>query len=193
MTNLLSGFPTAEPSYSGTIPGYQSNGSVQGAPANPGPIAAVNVGENLSGAPASDTVQIQSRSEGKKGPVKKLKGFIAGIKKSFATAGTYAAGTVKGLGRAAVGASVVYTGGQVVNTIRAGKAAKVATQAMKNTATKEEIKKAGAAAAAAVKKVPNKALAIATGILALGATLWTASLDATEKRSEIEHRWTGHQ
>ena len=127
-----------------------------------------------------DSVEISSQKNEKKGPVKSIKGFIANIKKFFATTGEYLKGTVKGITSGVVAGSVVYTAGSVVN---------FAKQRAANSAAK----KAGEEAAKVVKKIPNKALAVVVGAIALGANLWTASLNATEAGSKIDHRWTGHQ
>ena len=54
-------------------------------------------------------------------------------------------------------------------------------------------KKAGEETVKVVKKIPNKALAVIVAGIALAANIWTASLNATEKSSNIDHRWTGHK
>lgn len=127
-----------------------------------------------------DTVEISSKKTEKKGPIKSLKGFIANIKKFFATTGEYVKGTVKGIASGAVAGSLVYTAGAAINGVKQGTANRAA-------------KKAGQEVAATVKKIPNKALAVVVGGVALAASLWNASLNATEKNSNIDHRWTGHQ
>lgn len=122
-------------------------------------------------APAQpDTVEISSNKKTKKGPIKAVKGFIAGVKKFFASAGAYIKGGAKGVATGAVAGSVVYTAGSIVNHVR-GKAAE----------------KAGTV----IKKVPNKALAGVVAAAALGINLWTASLNATQKQSEIDMRYKG--
>ena len=126
---------------------------------------------------ANDTVEISNKKE-KKGLIKSVKGFIANVKKFFAAAGEYTKGTVKGIATGAIAGSVVYTGGTAFNAIRQGLADRSA-------------QKAGEEVAKVVKKFPSK---VAAGIIAVGAlaaNLWTASLNATEKQSEIDMRWTG--
>lgn len=128
----------------------------------------------------TDSVQISSKKAEKKGPIKSIKGFIANIKKFFATTTEYAKGTVKGLTSGVVAGSVVYTAGSVIN---------FAKQKAANSAAK----KAGEETVKVVKKIPNKALAVIVAGIALAANIWTASLNATEKSSNIDHRWTGHK
>lgn len=128
----------------------------------------------------ADSVEISSQNKEKKGPIKSIKGFIANIKKFFATTGEYAKGTAKGITSGVVAGSVVYTAGSVIN---------FAKQKAANSAAK----KAGEETAKVVKKIPNKALAVIIGGIALAANIWTASLNATEKSSNIDHRWTGHK
>lgn len=126
---------------------------------------------------ASDTVEISNKKE-KKGLIKSVKGFIAGVKKFFAAAGEYTKGTVKGLTSGVVAGSIVYTGGTAFNAIR-------------QTLANRSAQKAGEEVVKVVKKFPSK---VAAGIVAVGAlagNLWTASLNATEKQSEIDMRWTG--
>lgn len=119
----------------------------------------------------ADSVEISTKPA-KKGPIKSLKTGIANFKKFFATTGEYIKGTAKGITKGVVAGSVVFTSGSIINHFK-GKSAEKAGQAF--------------------KKLPNKALAIVAGGLALAGSLWTASLNATEKNSEIEHRWTGHK
>lgn len=117
-----------------------------------------------------DKVEISNKKPEKKGLIKTVKGGIANIKKFFASTGAYIQGTAKGIGQGAVAGSLVFTGGSIVNAIKA--------------------KKAGTET---FKKIPNKALAVVVAGVALAANLWTASLNATERSSEIDHRWTGHK
>ena len=124
-----------------------------------------------------DSVQLSNKKE-KKGLIKSVKGFIAGVKKFFAAAGEYTKGTVKGLVTGAVAGSVVYTGGTAFNTIKQKLADRSATQA-------------GEQAAKIAKKFPAKVAACIVAAGALAANLWTASLNATEKQSQIDMRWTG--
>ncbi len=130
-------------------------------------LSASNVKNNTA-----DTVEISSENQTKsQGPIHKLKSFIGNIKKFFSTTGEYVKGTAKGISTGIVAGSVVYTGGSIINGIKGKMAAKSGETA---------------------KKIPNKALAVTVGVLSLAANIWTASLNATEKQSAIDHRWTGH-
>lgn len=119
-----------------------------------------------------DTFENTTTKKTKKGPIKALKGFIADVKKFFSTTGTYIGGTAKGIGQGAVAGSLVYTIGSIINHTR-GKAALKAGKDVKN--------------------IPNKFLALAVAGVTIAGNIWNASLDATQKQSEIDHRWTGHQ
>ncbi|MBE7705178.1 MAG: hypothetical protein E7Z90_05120 [Cyanobacteria bacterium SIG29] len=118
-----------------------------------------------------DTFENTTTKKVKKGPIKTVKGFIANVKKFFTTTGTYIGGTAKGIGQGAVAGSLVYTVGSIINHVR-GKAALKAGKEIKN--------------------IPNKFLAVAVAGLTIASNIWNASLDATQKQSEIDHRWTGH-
>ncbi len=120
----------------------------------------------------SDTVELSTNKETKKGPVKSLKGFIANIKKFFASASEYTKGTVKGIASGAVAGSLIYTAGNIINYFKSVSANKAGT---------------------AVKKLPNKVLAVTAAVIAVAGNIWNASLNATERSSDIDHRWTGHQ
>ncbi|MCD7779079.1 MAG: hypothetical protein LUH05_00190 [Candidatus Gastranaerophilales bacterium] len=151
----------------------QSSSSVKEAEKNP----SVTVKESIAAAPASskntaetDTVEISSNDKQKNGPVKKVKGFIANIKKFFASAGEYTKGAVKGIGSGAVAGSLIYTGGAIINHVKAKSAEKAGTVA---------------------KKLPNKFLAVAAAGIAIAGSLWNASLNATERSSNIDLRWQG--
>ena len=109
-----------------------------------------------------DTVELSSAKKEKKGPIKALKGFVGGVKKFFASAGAYTKGAIKGVGTGAVAGSLVYTAGKIINKFSKSS-----------------------------KKVPS---AIIGGIVAAGAlaiNLWNASLNATQKNSEIDLRYEG--
>lgn len=138
----------------------------------------ITVKEAISASNVSDTVEISNKKAKKKGPIKATKEFIANVKKFFATVGSYTKGTAKGIANGAVAGSVVFTAGSVLNAVKQGSANRAA-------------KKAGEEAAKVVKKFPSK---VAAGIVAVGAvalSLWNASLDATQKQSEIDMKWTG--
>lgn len=130
--------------------------------------------EKPVGAQQADSIEISSKQKEqkeKKGPIKTIKGFIANVKKFTATTSEYVKGTIKGLATGAVAGSVVYTAGQIINSVKTKSALKAGKEAT---------------------KIPNKLLAGAVAVIALGANIWTASLNATEKQSQIDHRWTGH-
>ncbi len=123
-----------------------------------------------------DSVELSNKQpKEKKGLFGSIKSGIASIKKTFATIGAYTSGTIKGLKNAAIGGSLVFTGGTVFNAINQKKVARLGEEAAKKA-----------------KSIPTKALAIATGALAFGASLFTAHLNANEASSNIDHRWTGH-
>ena len=114
----------------------------------------------------------KSNKTEKKGPIKKLKSFIAEVKKFFASLSEYFKGTVRGVGIGAALGSVVYTAGSIVNYFKSKAAVKAGSEL--------------------TKKVPNKVLACIVAVIALASSLWKASLDASDRRSDIDHRWTGH-
>ena len=118
-----------------------------------------------------DQLEISQVKPKKQGPIKRLKGVIANFKKFFATAAEYIKGGFRGLVVGGSLGAVTYTVGDLINKHRAKVASKTGET---------------------FKKIPNK---VYGGILLAGAiavNLWKASLNATERRSEIEHRWTGH-
>ena len=136
------------------------------------PIKVTDVVPSIPAASAveEDSVNLSTdkQTKQKKGPIKAFKSFIAVIAKFFASFGQYFKGFFKGIKDAAIIGSLVYTAGSVINHFKSK-------------------------AAEGAKKLPNKALAIVTAVAAMGINLWNASLNASEKRSDVEHRWTGHQ
>ncbi len=159
------------------MPGFNTVAPTQNSSAS-NPSAQIKVKDaieaaNVKSQTNSDNVELSSKEneKEKKGPIKTVKSFIASIKKFFASAGAYINGTFKGITSGAVAGSVIYTLGSIINGIKAKSAAKTGAD---------------------FKKLPNKAAAIAAAAIALAANIWNASLNATEKQSEIEHRWTGH-
>ena len=146
------------------------------------PVATQSVEPSIPAAPKADTLEVTTQPKEKKGPVKAVKGFIANVKKFFATTGAYIAGTFKGITSGAIAGSVVYTGVSITNHLKQKKFTKL----------EQVAKEKGEEFTKKLRKLPAKPLAILVGAAALGASLWNASLNATEKQSEIEHRWTGH-
>lgn len=111
----------------------------------------------------SDKVELSSQPKQRKGPVRAVKDFIGGVKKFFSTTGEYVKGTVKGLVTGAALGSVIYTVGDIANKVK---------------------KKAGKG---------HMVLAGIAGVASVAASLWNASLNASEKASNIDHRYSGHQ
>ena len=119
----------------------------------------------------TDSVEIASKKENKKekkGLIAGTKEFIANIKKFFVTSGIYIKGTAKGIGIGAVAGTAVYGASEIFNLV-----------------TKKAV--------LGKKNVLGIALGAVTALGALAGNLWTASLDATEKQSEIDHRYIGHK
>lgn len=118
-----------------------------------------------------DSVELSTKNtekKEKKGIIAGTKEFVANVKKFFVTTGIYIKGTAKGIGVGAVAGSAVFGATQLINTLM-----KKGIPAKKN--------------------VLGIVLGAATAVGALASNLWTASLDATEKQSEIDHRYIGHK
>ncbi len=132
------------------------------------------VKDSISASPCNnnvDSIEIKTEQQKqKKNPIKSLKTFIANIKKFFASAGEYIKGGAKGIAAGSVAGSLIYTAGSILNHFKSKSAEKAGTVA---------------------KKTPNKALAIAAAGIAVAASLWNASLNATERNSNIDLRWQG--
>ncbi len=137
--------------------------------------ATVKVADVMPSVPAASTIETDrvdlsasKEPKQKKGPIKSIKAFIANIKKSLATFNEYTKGFFKGIKNGAIVGSLIYTAGSIINHLKS-KAAKGG------------------------KNLPNKTLAIVAAVAAMGLNLWNASLNASEKRSDVDHRWTGHE
>lgn len=126
---------------------------------------------NVKAEQPADIAEFSTKTQ-KQGPIKAIKQGIANIKKCFATTGEYIKGAFKGVKNGAIAGSVIYTGGTILNHFKSKSAAK---------------------AGETFKKMPNKALAVIAAGVALVGSLWNASLNATERNSDIDHRWTGHK
>ncbi len=129
----------------------------------------------------TDVVEISNKQ--KKGPIKSIKGFIANIKKIGISASEYTKGGAKGIAAGAVAGSIVYTAGSIFNGIKKSGFEKAQTAAKK---AGEEFAKTKPA------KVPAAILAAGAAAIALGVNIWNASLNATERKSNVDHRWIGH-
>lgn len=117
--------------------------------------------------------------EKKKGPIKKLKNFIGSIKKFNAQAGEYIKGFFKGIGSGALVGGAGFGAFKLVEGIKLKQAGKIVEEAAKEAATKSAGKFGKIGIAAAVVGVVG----------ALTVNLWKASLNASEKKALIDHRW----
>lgn len=114
----------------------------------------------------------------KKSLIRKFKDGYASFKKGLITAGEYAKGTVKGLffgGIAAggiVGADAIMGSAKIIKSAKAGE---TIDKAVKVLSTK------------------GKVAAGVVGLAVLGYNLFQASLNASEKKADVDHRWgSGH-
>lgn len=123
----------------------------------------------------SNEVKPEQKSE-KKGVVRGFKNLVGGIKKFFVNVGEYAKGTAKGLFYGAIGAAGV-----------------LGVDALRNGFKEIKRIKAGKVAAEGNKfKYLSGKGKVAAGVVALavmGYQLFKASLNASEKRSDVDHRW----
>ncbi len=115
----------------------------------------------------SDKFQASSKDEGKKGPVQVVKDFVRAVKKFNITLSEYAKGTLKGIGQAALAGSAVFTVGSAINFAKKGKIA-----------------------AKTAKRFHSGALAIATAVVTMGANYWKTSLEANNKKADVDHKYT---
>ena len=114
----------------------------------------------------------------KKSIVRKFKDGVSSVKKFFIDVGEYTKGTVKGLffgGIAAggvIGADAIRGASKIIKDAKAGE---IADKAVKVLSTK------------------GKVAAGAVGLAVLGYNLFKASLNASERKANIDHRWgSGH-
>ena len=110
-----------------------------------------------------DQVELSQPKE-KQSIFKKISNGIANIKKSFVSFGEHTKGVFNGIGKGAVVGSLIYTGGALINHFNKGQ-----------------------------KKIHNVVLATIGAAATLGLNVWNGHLNANEKMTDIEHRWTGHQ
>ena len=131
----------------------------------------------------ADSVQVSEEAKAdkpkeKKSFIRRFKDGFAGIKKFFIGVGEYTKGTVKGL----------FYGGIAAGTVIGADAIRGAARIIKDA-------KAGEAAGKAIKVLSTKGKVAAgiVGLAVLGYQLFKASLNATEKKADVDHRWgSGH-
>lgn len=112
---------------------------------------------------SQDQVQLTQPKE-KMSVFKRISKGIANIKKGFVSFGEHTKGVFSGLGKGAVVGSLIYTGGAIINQLKKGP-----------------------------KKIHNVVLASLGAAATVGLNVWKGHLNANEKMSDIDHRWTGHQ
>ena len=139
-------------------------------PSQPPTISAASV---ASATPTStpDKADLSTTKEEKpkrRGPIKVIKDFIRSIKKFNVSFAEYTKATFKGIGEGVIAGCAVYGGSKLFNVIKKG----LAKDAEK------------------VMKLPAKPLAIVAGVGVLLANFWKASLDANQKKADVDHRWT---
>lgn len=118
------------------------------------------------------------KTEEKKSFIRKFKDGMASIKKFFIGVGEYTKGTVKGIFYGGIGAGAVLGADAIMGAskiIKNAKAGEVAGKAVKVLSTK------------------GKVAAGVVGLAVLGYQLFKASLNASEKNANVDHRWgSGH-
>ena len=160
-------------------------------PVTPANQTQTTVGEAIAAAPAQDTVQISKPKAEKKGFVKSVNEAIGNFKKFVASAETYTIAGFKGFFKGAVVGSMAFAGGMLINEAR-----KLPSKlAMKGKEVSPEIIKASTEKITKLGK-NNKFIGAAAALIGVGTfagTLWKATLDVNEKKSNIEHRYEGHK
>ncbi len=155
------------------MPQYQFSKGITQATSEPLTVKDALPSSNIMNLPTTqtnkDSIELSETKKKKKGPIRRIKEFIANIKKTIATSEEYVKGFARGIGKGSVMAAFLYTGSNMINYVR-------------NHSGKEN-----------VKQIPSRALAITGLVISLGASLWNASLNATERNSQIDHRWNGHK
>ena len=156
-----------------------------------------------------DTVIISAKTpEKKKGIVQSFKENVAGFLKARAGIAEYTKGIAGGIYDGAVIGSVLYTGGELAKSVKNTRLNSLVTgtgnllyKGLKKAGSWVDIPVVTPAAKALLKgaikffkAVPahNKAIAAGAAALALGYNLFNASLNASERKADIDHRWLGH-
>lgn len=168
MTNYDVAFKNSFPNYNKHYNGYTVAPSFK-------------AGEAAQAAPSTDAatlstanVQPEQKPE-KKGIIRRFKDFVGGVKKFFIGVGEYTKGTVKGLFYGAIGAAGVLAADALRNGAKAIKSvrAQEAVESFKYLST------------------PGKIVAGAVGLAVLGYQLFKSSLNVSERKSDVDHRWGG--
>ncbi len=134
--------------------------------------------EEVTTQPQAQDEVVTQEPKKKKGFIRKFKDGMSSFKKSCVVADEYAKGTFKGL----------FFGGIAAGAVLGADAIKGASKIIKDT-------KAGEIAEKAVKvlSTKGKVVAGALGLAVLGYNLFKASLNASEKKANVDHRWgSGH-
>lgn len=126
----------------------------------------------------SQQPEAADKSKEKKSFIRRFKDGMASIKKFFIGVGEYTKGTVKGIFYGGIGAGAVLGADAIMGAskiIKNAKAGEVAGKAVKVLSTK------------------GKVAAGVVGLAVLGYQLFKASLNASEKNANVDHRWgSGH-
>lgn len=134
--------------------------------------------EEVATQPQAQDEVVTQEPKKKKGIIRKFKDGFSSVKKFFIGIGEYAKGTVKGLLYGGVAAGSVIGVDAIMGAskiIKDAKAGEIAGKAVKVLSTKGKI-------AAGV-----------VGLAVLGYNLFKASLNASEKKADVDHRWgSGH-
>lgn len=139
-------------------------------PVTPAKTTVTTVADALPAAQVAtekDTVELSSKTKPeKKGFVKTVNHAISNFKKFFATLGAYTVAGAKGFGKALAFGSIATV-------------ASIGIDAIAN------------------KKIAHPKIAACVGaftaVATFATTVWKASLDLNEKKSDIEHRYEGHK
>jgi hypothetical protein len=148
----------------------------------------------------------------KKGIIQSSKDVIRTVKKFFVSIGDYGKGTAKGILEGGFFGGLTFGALKLINAVKkfrfdrqlknaAKKGAEVLAAATKNEAVREAVQTTAKAAGKAVKEgaeavakkvhyLPAKTLGIIVGVAILLGNLWKASLNANDKKADVDHRYT---
>lgn len=141
------------------------------------PVAAAQVSQ-AEQAPQADKVEISAKEKApKKGIVQKAKDFVRTAKKLGITISEYTKGTFVGVGQGFLVGSGVFTVGSIINGVKKLKINKAVKNGVEDAAKN-------------IKMFPAKSLGVIGAALMLGISYWKTSLNANERKANVDHRYT---
>lgn len=144
------------------------------------PVSSVVPAQDINAQKNDEFVSQEKETKKPKGPFGSFRSIISNIKKSLVSISEYTKGVFSGIKDGAIFGSIAFTGVSLKH-------------AFDQHTIRKAAEKAGELVPPATKSKLAIPVALAVAAIAMVKNIWSASLDANKKKSDIHHKYIGHE